>query len=150
MRFSLVWPSMRSGSSCRLSSRIGLFAESPRPPDPRVGNSSIGLIRASHRARLAVDRAIDRWRIRYLRAQAQVLEHRWAFAGMSLAALFFAVSLSSHVAVDLFPSDFNMVIVAVDGPPDFGIDQMEETVRGMEDSLGPVRDELTDVMALWA
>jgi hypothetical protein len=52
--------------------------------------------------------------------------------------------------VDLFPGDFNMVIVAVDGPPDFGIDQMEETVRGMEDSLGPVRDELTDVMALWA
>jgi len=101
----------------------------------------------SHRARLAVDRAIDRWRSRYLQAQAQVLEHRWAFVGVSLAALFFAVSLSSHVGVDLFPSDFNMVIVTVDGPPDSGIDQMEETVQGMEDSLGSARDELTDVMA---
>jgi multidrug efflux pump subunit AcrB len=94
-----------------------------------------------------VDRAIDRWRSRYLQAQAQVLEHRWAFGGVSLAALFFAVSLSSHVGVDLFPSDFNMVIVTVDGPPDSGIDQMEETVQGMEDSLGSARDELTDVMA---
>jgi HAE1 family hydrophobic/amphiphilic exporter-1 len=123
------------------------FGSRYKASDPRVGNSSIGLIRVSHRARLAVDRAIDRWRSRYLQAQAQVLEHRWAFVGMSLAALFFAVSLSSHVGVDLFPSDFNMVIVTVDGPPDSGIDQMEETVQGMEDSLGSARDELTDVMA---
>jgi len=122
------------------------FGSRHKASDPRVGNSSIGLIRVSHRARLAVDRAIDRWRIRYLQAQAQVLEHRWAFVGASLAALFFAVSLSSHVGVDLFPSDFNMVIVTVDGPPDSGIKQMEETMQGMEGSLESVRDELTDVI----
>ena len=122
------------------------FGSRHKASDPRVGNSSIRLIRVSHRARLAVDRAIDRWRSRYLQAQAQVLEHRWSFVGVSLAALFFAVSLSSHVGVDLFPSDFNMVIVTVDGPPDSGIEQMEETMQGMEDSLESVRDELTDVM----
>jgi HAE1 family hydrophobic/amphiphilic exporter-1 len=123
------------------------FGSRHKASDPRGGNSPIRLFRASHRARLAVDRAIDRWRSRYLQAQAQVLEHRWSFVGVSLAALFFAVSLSSHVGVDLFPSDFNMVIVTVDGPPDSGIDQMEETMQGMEGSLGSARDELTDVMS---
>ncbi len=39
-----------------------------------------------------------------------------------------------------------MVIVTVDGPPDSGIEQMEETMQGMEGSLESVRDELTDVM----
>ena len=122
------------------------FGSRRKVSDERIRDTSEGLLRLALRARLRVDRGIDEWRNRYLGAQAQVLEHRWAFVGMSVAALFFALSLSRHVPVDLFPSDFNMVIVTVEGPTDFGVTQTEETVRNMEDALETARSELTDVM----
>jgi multidrug efflux pump subunit AcrB len=74
-----------------------------------------------------------------------VLEHRWSFVAVSLAALLFAVNLSRHVPVDLFPSDFNHIMVAVEAPTDFGTDQTGAVVLGMEAALAPIRHELTDV-----
>jgi multidrug efflux pump subunit AcrB len=76
-----------------------------------------------------------------------VLEQRWAFLAVGLAALFFAVSLNRHVPVDLFPSDFNHIMATLESPTDFGIDQTEAVVRGMERSLAPIQDELTDVIS---
>jgi HAE1 family hydrophobic/amphiphilic exporter-1 len=101
--------------------------------------------RASYAVRVRVDRGIDRGRRAYMHAQSRVLEHRWAFLAASLAALYFAVNLNRHVPVDLFPSDFNHIMAAVETPTDFGVDQTEQVMLGMEAALAPVRGEITDV-----
>jgi len=106
-----------------------------------------GLVRWSYAVRARVDRSITAARHIYLGAQGRVLEHRWAFLAVSAAALFFAINLNRHVPVDLFPSDFNHIMATVEAPTDFGIDQTEMLVRGMEEALTPIRQELTDVIS---
>ncbi len=107
------------------------------------------LVRWSYALRARVDAAIARAREAYLRGQSRVLEHRAAFLGVSVAALFFALGLSRHVPVDLFPPDFTQVMVMLETPADFGVDQTAAVVRSLEASLEPIADELSDVSS-WA
>jgi HAE1 family hydrophobic/amphiphilic exporter-1 len=106
-----------------------------------------GLVGWSYRLRARTEGALDDLRDGYGRAQARVLEHRYAFLVLSVAALFFAVGLWGHVPKNLFPSDFNRIIASVETPTDFGIEQTDEVVREMEAALQPIADELTDVSA---
>jgi HAE1 family hydrophobic/amphiphilic exporter-1 len=99
----------------------------------------------SYAVRGRVDGAIDRLRDSYLLAQLRVLHLRGPFLAMSGAALFFSVGLAQHLPVDLFPSDFNQIIVTLEAPTDFGVEQTDELVRGMERALAPIADELTEV-----
>jgi HAE1 family hydrophobic/amphiphilic exporter-1 len=92
-----------------------------------------------------VGRGIDRLRAAFLRAQDAVLDHRYVFLALSAAALYFAIGLARHIPVDLFPSDYDQIMITVEAPTDFGIDQTNEVVLGIERALGPVRHELTDV-----
>ncbi len=103
------------------------------------------LLRLSDRLRSATEAGLDGLRDTYGRAQQRVLEHRYAFLAFSVAALFFAVGLSRHVPVDLFPSDFNQIMVSLEAPTDFGIDQTDEVVRALEEELRPIAHELVDV-----
>ncbi len=121
----------------RRSARASVEEEGDKP----------GWQRASYRVRFAVDSAIAGARSRYLRAQSAALEHRYAFLGASIGAFVFALGLWQHVPVDLFPSDFNQFMVAIEAPRDYGIDQTEEIVQGVEQALEPVRHELTDVLS---
>lgn len=121
----------------RRSARASLDEEAGKP----------SLQRASYRVRFAVDSAIAGARERYLQAQDVVLRHRYAFLGASVGAFVFGLGLWQHVPVDLFPNDFNQFMVAVEAPRDYGIEQTDEVVRGVEEALAPVRHELTDVMS---
>jgi HAE1 family hydrophobic/amphiphilic exporter-1 len=103
------------------------------------------ITRWSYRQRARVDAALDRFRNLYLVAQGGVLQHRWAFLAASVAALWFSCGLSRHVPVDLFPSDFNQLMATVEVPTDYGVDQTDVVVRGMEAALAPIRDEIVDV-----
>jgi HAE1 family hydrophobic/amphiphilic exporter-1 len=104
-----------------------------------------GFVRWSYAMRVRVDAGIDRFRSFYLVAQGRILEHRWVFLVASLAALWFSLGLAQHVPIDLFPSDFNQLMVTLEAPTDHGVDQTDRVVRGMEQALGPIRQELTDV-----
>jgi HAE1 family hydrophobic/amphiphilic exporter-1 len=110
---------------------------SRRKASDSLKESSGGISRWSYAARARVDGLIDAARGFYIGAQARVLEHRWAFLALSLA----------HIPVDLFPSDFNHIMATVETPTDFGVDQTERVVLGMEAALVPIRNELTDVMS---
>ena len=97
------------------------------------------------RSDLGRTQIIDRFRNFYLLAQGRILEHRWAFLMASVAALWFSLGLAQHVPIDLFPSDFNQLMVTLEAPADHGVDQTDGVVRGMEEALVPIRQELTDV-----
>ncbi len=103
------------------------------------------LRRVSSRARMRVERSIDRLREGYARLQAPVLQHRGAFLALSFATLLFALGLFSRVPVDLFPSDFNNLIVSIEAPTDFGLEQTDAVVAGVEGALGELAHELSDV-----
>ncbi|MGH0033438.1 MAG: efflux RND transporter permease subunit [Myxococcota bacterium] len=92
-----------------------------------------------------VDGGIAGIREAYLRAQDRVLEHRGLFLACCLAALYGAMGLAQHVRVDLFPGGFNQLFVTVQTPVDYGIDQTNEVMLGVERALEPVAHELTDV-----
>jgi HAE1 family hydrophobic/amphiphilic exporter-1 len=109
-----------------------------------LGEGASGLSVASYRLRARVDADIARLREGYARAQAAVLEHRYVFLVMCAAALFFTLGLARHVPVDLFPSDFNNLLVTVKAPTDYGLDQTDEVVRRMEGAVERVSHELTD------
>jgi multidrug efflux pump subunit AcrB len=123
------------------------FGSRSAPSDSLAATKTRGISRLSYAARLRVDRSIHSLREVYLAAQARLLPHRWSFLGLSLAALFFAVKLTAHVPVDLFPSDFSHIIATIEAPTDYGIEKTSELVREMEASLEPIRDELTDVIS---
>ena len=90
------------------------------------GEQATGLSAASYRLRARVDAGLDAARDAYGRAQSAVLDSRYAFLGMCVAALFFTMGLGSHVPVDLFPSDFNQLMVdGAQAPTDFGVDQTD-------------------------
>ena len=112
-----------------------LAASAHRPP----------WVRFAYALRTRVDSGLGSFRDVYLRAQRPILEHRYAFLTMCLAALFFAASLARHVPVDLFPSDFNQLMVTIETPTDYGIDQTDSVVSGVERALEAVRHELSDV-----
>jgi len=103
--------------------------------------------RWSYAVRTGMDRALERLRLRYLVLQAHVLANRGAFLLMGIGAMVFALGLARHVPVDLFPNDFNQLIVTLEAPTDYGIDQTDQIVRGMERALDPIRDELVDVVS---
>ena len=123
------------------------FGSRKAPSDSLAAMKTRGISRLSYAARLRVDRFIHSSRDVYLVAQARLLAHRWAFLGLSLAALFFAINLNAHVPVDLFPSDFSHIMATVEAPTDDGIETTSELVREMEAALDPIRDELTDVIS---
>lgn len=104
---------------------------------PRIVQWSYGL-------RLRTERAIERLRERYIRGQRRVLAQRGPFLLMTVAALWFSFGVSCHVPVDLFPGDFNQIMVGVETPADFGLDQTDEVILGLEAALQPIRDELLD------
>ncbi|MBW2235587.1 MAG: efflux RND transporter permease subunit [Deltaproteobacteria bacterium] len=112
------------------------------------GEQATGLSAASYRLRARVDAGIDAARDAYGRAQAAVLESRYAFLGMCVAALIFTLGLGSHVPVDLFPSDFNNLFVTVRTPTDFGVDQTDPVLMRMEAAAEEVSEELTDYIAI--
>jgi len=95
--------------------------------------------RLTYALRVRVDRSLERARSVYLAAQARVLDNRGAFLLLSGAALYFAMGLSRHIPVDLFPSDFSHIMASVEVPTDFGIEKTESIVRGMEAALEPIR-----------
>jgi HAE1 family hydrophobic/amphiphilic exporter-1 len=103
--------------------------------------------RASYVLRARVDGAIVGLRARYLALQARVLTHRYAFLAFGLGAFVFAAGLFRHVPVDLFPGDFNQLMVAIETPRDYGVEQTDRVVRGVEEALEPLRHELLDVMS---
>ena len=112
---------------------------SRRAPSASLAASKKGRVsRLSYTARLRVDRFIMSMRDHYLAVQTRVLEQRWAFLGLSVAALFFAVNLNRHVPVDLFPSDFSHIMATVEAPTDYGIDKTSAIVAGMESALDPI------------
>jgi len=104
-----------------------------------------GLSRLSYGVRARVEAFLDGFRALYIRAQGRVLQHRHAFLALSLAALFFALGLSRHVPVDLFPSDFNQLMATLEAPTDFGVDQTNEVMLGVEGALSEIAHELKDV-----
>ncbi len=104
-----------------------------------------GLVGRAARIRSAVEAWIGRLRDGYLRAQDAVLGHRTAFLLLSAATLLFAFGLFSRVPVNLFPSDFNNLVVSVEAPTDYGIDQTDAVVAGVEGALTDLDHELTDV-----
>jgi HAE1 family hydrophobic/amphiphilic exporter-1 len=104
-----------------------------------------GLRRRAYQLRARVDAGIERFRDLYLAAQARILVHRYAFLGAGVAAVFFSVALSQHLRVDLFPSDFNQLMVSIETPTDFGVDQTDQVLRGLERALDPIGHELTDI-----
>jgi HAE1 family hydrophobic/amphiphilic exporter-1 len=106
---------------------------------------SARITRWSYAARAGVERAIERAREAYVRVQSHVLAHRWAFLALCVAALWFSVGLVRHIPVDLFPSDFNQLMATVETPTDYGVEQTDEIVRGMEAALAPIHDEITDI-----
>lgn len=106
-----------------------------------------GIAAFSYRVRARVDAGIEALRERYARAQVGVLAHRYSFLVMCVAALVFAVGLSAHVPVNLFPSDFNNLFVTVRTPTDFGVDQTDPVVRRIEAAVDEVSDELIDYSA---
>jgi HAE1 family hydrophobic/amphiphilic exporter-1 len=119
---------------------------SRRGQDAAGGPASSGAIaRWSHDVRNRVDSAIATFRNAYLRAQDRVLENRGLFLICCVAALYGALGLAKHVRVDLFPGGFNQIFVTVQTPVDYGIDQTDVVMRGVERALEPVSHELTDV-----
>ncbi len=101
--------------------------------------------RWSHTLRARVDGLIDDLRELYSRALERVLSHRVPFLIACLAAFYFALGLSSHIRVDLFPSDFNQLFITVKTPVDYDLDRTKEIVLGVERALGPVRHEIEEV-----
>jgi HAE1 family hydrophobic/amphiphilic exporter-1 len=116
-----------------------------RASDSLAREAGTSIARWSYTVRVRIDGALERLRDVYLAAQRGVLDHRWSFLAMCVAALWFSCGLSRHVPVDLFPSDFNRVMAMVEASTDHGIDQTDEIVRGMEAALEPIRSELVDV-----
>jgi multidrug efflux pump subunit AcrB len=103
------------------------------------------LSRWSYAVRGRVDAAIVRAREAYMGAQLRVLHLRGPFLAMSAAALFFSLGLAQHLPIDLFPSDFNQVLVTLETPTDHGVEQTDELLRSMEKALAPIAEELTDI-----
>jgi HAE1 family hydrophobic/amphiphilic exporter-1 len=103
------------------------------------------LSRWSYTVRGRVDAAINWAREAYLSAQLRVLHLRGPFLAMSVAALFFSLGLAQHLPVDLFPSDFNQVLVTLEAPTDNGVEQTDALLRAMERALAPIAEELTDI-----
>jgi HAE1 family hydrophobic/amphiphilic exporter-1 len=120
------------------------FGSSRRVSDSRDADAS-RLSRWSYAVRARVDDGIVRFRRLYGVAQAHVLRRRGVFLLACVSALWFSCGLSRHVPVDLFPSDFNQVMAMVESPTDYGVDQTDLVVRGLEEALDPLREELTDV-----
>ncbi len=104
-----------------------------------------GVAAWSYRVRARVDAGLEALREHYIRAQGAVLRQRGVFLVMCVSALWFSCGLSRHIPVDLFPSDVNRLIVAVECATDFGIDQTDQVVRGLEDSLLPIAAQLSGV-----
>jgi len=103
--------------------------------------------RASDRLRERVDDTLTRMRERYLGLQSGALAHRGAFLAASAGIFVFSCGLWQHVPVNLFPGDFNNLMVAVEAPRDYGIEQTDRVVRGVEEALEPIGHELIDVMS---
>ena len=98
----------------------------------------------SYRLRDAVDAAILRWRARYLALLDVVLTQRGVFLAACAAALFCSCGLRQHLAVDLFPSDYNQLFVTLETPVDAGIDETRDVAQALERSLDEIAHELTD------
>jgi len=109
------------------------------------GAKHSGIVGWSYAARARTDAAILAVRNTYLAVQAHVLEQRGPFLLVCAAGLFFALGLSRHVPVDLFPTDFNQLRIAVETPTDYGIDETDAVVRDLEDLVTEMGDELSDV-----
>ena len=102
-------------------------------------------VRIAYTLRTRTEAGIERLRGVFLRVQQPLLDHRYVFLSACFAALFFALGLSRHIPVDLFPSDFNQLMVTIQTPTDYGIHQTDEVVQGVERALEPIRQELTDI-----
>lgn len=111
--------------------------------ETRVRKSWIA--RFSQQGRVRVDRGITSLRDAYLRGQALILERRGLFLVFCLAALYGAIGLQKHVAIDIFPGGFNQIFVTVTTPIDYGLDRTNEIARGVERALEPIASQLTDV-----
>ena len=64
-----------------------------------------------------------------------MLDHRHAFLALSATALYFAIGLARHIPVDLFPSEYDQVMIILEAPTDFGLEQTNEVVLGIERAL---------------
>jgi len=104
-----------------------------------------GSEKASHRLRARVDAFLEGLRGRYLSLLEPVLAHRGSFLLVCCAAFYFSCGLSRHVPVNLFPSDFNQLFVTVEAPTDYGVDQTNQVVLGVEAALEPIRHELNEI-----
>ncbi len=104
-----------------------------------------GISGASHRLRAGMDRLLDRGRGAYLVALDRVVARRYSFLVACVAAFYFALGLSAHVRLDLFPSDFNQLLVAIESPVDYGIDQTRDVVLGVQDALAPLAHEISEI-----
>lgn len=113
--------------------------------DAQQSATASPVARWSYALRVRMDALIDRLREGYLRGQSQVLRNKGPFLLMSVTALWFALGLSSRIPLDLFPSDFNQLMVTLEAPTDYGLEQTDEVVRAMEAALEPIADELVDV-----
>lgn len=105
--------------------------------------SRAGVSSLSYRLRERIDQAIDRVRTGYAVVQARVLEHRMAFLVLCIAAFYFAVGLSKHVPVNLFPGDFNSMFAVLESPVDYGIEQTNAVAQRLETALEDLSSELT-------
>jgi len=103
------------------------------------------LLRLGFSLRTRVDAGLDRLRTAYLRGQRALLEQRHPFLFASVAALFFAIGLARHVPVDLFPGDFNQLMVSIEVPTDYGIEATDRVMLGIERELESIRDDLTGI-----
>lgn len=121
--------------------------------EPAVGAGPSGLfarIRAASTAmRVAVDLRMDRLRDAYVRGQQRVLRHRYVFLGTCVAGLWFSCGLQQHVPVDLFPSDFNQLMVTLETSNDFGLDQTDAVMRGVEAELEGLGDEFVEDLSAY-
>jgi len=113
-----------------------------------VQDAGRGIRGASRRIRASVDASLRRARDVYLRVQSGAIEHRYLFLAMCVATLYLSCGVAQHIKVDLFPSDDNQLFVTVEAPPDFGIDQTDRVVRGVEDALHGIGHEFKEVSTI--
>ena len=111
----------------------------------RGAESEGRVARWSHEMRARVDGLIEAMRDAYLRALDHVLAHRVPFLVTCLAAFYFACGLSTHIRVDLFPSDFNQLFITVQSPVDYDIERTNEVVLGVERALAPLSHEIEEI-----
>ncbi len=87
------------------------------------------------RTRTGVDAGIERLRSLYVRMLDPVLEYRFSFAVLWVAALSLSYAYAQHLEVELFPGEFDTFNVLLESSSDSSLEQTEAIIVAMEEPL---------------